>query len=232
MPFPIEIILFIFLIAIAVVIARMRDLFAAAMLTGIFSLLSAALFTVMDAVDVAFTEAAVGAGVSVVFFLGTLSLTSKYEYNKSFRVGPLLIVLLMGGVLFYGTLDMPHYGDRTAPAHEHLAAKFIDAEANAFHAHHGGEAGHETSHGDDKLPHAVGDIAHDSDHFVHQSEAVGLQNMVTSILGSYRSYDTFGETTVIFTGVIGVMMLLRSLPRQKHVDPVHVGESVEGAGEE
>ena len=43
------------------------------MLTGIFSLL-AALFTLMDAVDVAFTEAAVGAGVSLSLFYD-LSLT-------------------------------------------------------------------------------------------------------------------------------------------------------------
>ena len=39
---------------------------AAAMLTGVFSLTSACLFTVMDAVDVAFTEAAVGAVFNVL----------------------------------------------------------------------------------------------------------------------------------------------------------------------
>ena len=64
---PIEVLLFAFLLVIAVVVARLRDLFAAAMLTGIFSLLSAGLFTLMDAVDVAFTEAAVGAGVGGKF---------------------------------------------------------------------------------------------------------------------------------------------------------------------
>ena len=46
----------------AIAIASTRSLFAAAMLFGIFSLLSAAVFVVLDAVDVAFTEAAVGAG--------------------------------------------------------------------------------------------------------------------------------------------------------------------------
>ena len=57
-------VLFTFLAVIAIAIIRLRDLFAAVMLMGIFSLLSASLFTVMDAVDVAFTEASVGAGVS------------------------------------------------------------------------------------------------------------------------------------------------------------------------
>ena len=40
----------------------LRDLFAVVMLFGIYSLLSASLFVVLDAVDVAFTEASVGAG--------------------------------------------------------------------------------------------------------------------------------------------------------------------------
>ncbi len=62
----IHIILFVFLAVIGIAIIRLRDLFAAVMLAGIFSLLSATLFTVMDAVDVAFTEAAVGAGISTL----------------------------------------------------------------------------------------------------------------------------------------------------------------------
>ena len=60
----IHLVLFTFLAVIAIGVIRMRDLFAAVMMTGIFSLLSACLFTVMDAVDVAFTEAAVGSAVA------------------------------------------------------------------------------------------------------------------------------------------------------------------------
>ena len=50
-------------------IIRQKNLFAAVMMAGIYSLLSAALFVVMDAVDVAFTEAAVGAGISTILML-------------------------------------------------------------------------------------------------------------------------------------------------------------------
>ena len=32
---------------------------------------------------------------------------------------------------------------------------------------------------------------------------------MTSVLADYRGYDTLGETTVIFTAGIGVMLLLR-----------------------
>ena len=65
--FPTEPIFFILLIIVAVLVTRLTNLYAAGMLTGIFSLLSAGLFTMMDAVDVAFTEAAVGAGIAAVW---------------------------------------------------------------------------------------------------------------------------------------------------------------------
>ena len=107
MQFPIEAVLFVFLLATAVVIARLRDLFAAAMLTGIFTLLSAGLFTLMDAVDVAFTEAAVGAGISTVLMLGALSLSAKTENRRPTRILPFIVVILTGIALIFGTLDMP-----------------------------------------------------------------------------------------------------------------------------
>ena len=37
----------------------------------------------------------------------------------------------------------------------------------------------------------------------------GIPNIVTSVLASYRGYDTFGETTVILTAGVGVILLLR-----------------------
>jgi multicomponent Na+:H+ antiporter subunit B len=39
--------------------------------------------------------------------------------------------------------------------------------------------------------------------------------MVTSVLASYRGYDTFGETTVIFTAGICVILLLRENKNKK-----------------
>jgi len=40
-------------------------------------------------------------------------------------------------------------------------------------------------------------------------EETGVPNVVTAVLADYRSFDTLGETTVIFTAGIGVMLLLR-----------------------
>ncbi len=166
----VHLVLFTFLAVVAVAIIRLKDLFAAVMLMGIFSLLSASLFTVMDAVDVAFTEAAVGAGISTILMLATFALTERQEqpdYNR-FSPLPLIAVVLTGSALVYGTFDMPRYGDPEAPIHQHVAPHYIE----------------------------------------HTDDEIGVPNMVTAVLASYRGYDTWGETAVIFTACVGVMLLL------------------------
>jgi multicomponent Na+:H+ antiporter subunit B len=119
-----------FLAVMAVAILRLRGLFAVVMLSGIYSLISAGLFVTMDAVDVAFTEAAVGGGISTVLMLGTLALTTDREQGPvaNLQFLPLLVVLITGAALIYGTLDMPNYGDPQAPIHGHVADRYI-AEA-------------------------------------------------------------------------------------------------------
>lgn len=160
---------------------RLRNLFAVVMLSGIFSLSAAALYVVLDAVDVAFTEASVGAGIATMLILGTLALTTTEEAVKPHRnIGALVVVIITGAVLVYGTLDMPFYGDPIAAIHQHVAPRYIM------------ESGIE----------------------------VGVPNIVTSVLASYRGYDTLGETTVIFTAAAAVMALIgRGRSRIKHGVP-------------
>ena len=174
MTLPLEIALFVFLAVVAVAVARVRDLFAAAMLTGVFSLLSAGLFTLLDAVDVAFTEAAVGAGISTVLIIGTLALTGEREIGSRHPYTGLAIVTLTGAALIYGTLDMPHFGDPAAPSHQHVAPDYLAGTPSA----------------------------------------IGIPNVVTAVLASYRGYDTLGELVVIFTAGVGVLLLLGNSIRQ------------------
>ena len=54
-----------------------RDLMSAAVILGAYSFLMCLLWTEMGAVDVAFTEAAVGAGVSTVFFIAAIYRTTR-----------------------------------------------------------------------------------------------------------------------------------------------------------
>ena len=105
----------------AVMILRLHNLFVIVMLGGVYSLLAATVFVLFDAVDVAFTEAAVGAGVSTVLLLGAVALTTSEEKDTGkVAIFPLMIVLIVGAALIYGTLDIPHYGDPNAPIHVHV----------------------------------------------------------------------------------------------------------------
>ena len=118
--------LFVLLVATSISIVVMKRLFGVVILSGVFSLLSALLFVTMDAVDVAFTEAAVGAGISTVLMLGTIALCAREaKPSSSFSPVPLAVVALVGGVLIYGTLDMPTYGDPTAPVQTHVAGAYL-----------------------------------------------------------------------------------------------------------
>ncbi len=154
---------------IAVAAILLTDLFAVVMLFGVYSLLTAAVFMDLDAVDVAFTEAAVGAGVTTVLMLSSLHLTKRWEALP--RRNPLLGLLVVGvtgAALVYAILDAPLLGDPSAPVHQHVTPRYIE-----------------------------------------QGEAeVGMPNLVTAVLASYRGYDTFGETVVIFTAGLAVLLLL------------------------
>lgn len=161
-----------FLAITAVAIIRISNLFAIIMLFSMFSFLSAGLFIAMDAVDVAFTEAAVGAGISTVLMLATLALTKDQEEKRSPTAHrpwlPLTVVIVTGSALVYGTWDIAPFGSPDAPAQTHVAPGYIERS----------------------IP------------------ETGIQNVVTSVLASYRGFDTLGEVTVVFTAGIAVLLLI------------------------
>lgn len=121
-----------FLAITAIAIIRIRNLFAVVMLFSIYSLLIAGQFVVLDAADVAFTEAAVGAGISTVLMLATLALNKNHEEKcPAHRPWlPLAVVLITGAALVYGTLDIPSFGNPQAPAHVHVAPHYIAEGVN------------------------------------------------------------------------------------------------------
>ncbi len=164
------------LAAVTIGIARQRNLFGAIILAGIYSFLMASLLILLDAVDVAMTEASVGAGVSTVFLLAALHLTRSLE-QKSMKtpVVPLFVALCVGAALVWGTVGLSPFGTPDAPIHQHVAPTYLT------------------------------NVVKDS----------GVPNVVTAILADYRGFDTLGETVVIFTGGIGVMLLLRGSGRKR-----------------
>lgn len=159
---------------VTLAIIRQRSLIGVVLLAGIYSFLMASVMIVLDAVDVALTEASVGAGVSTVFLLVALNLTKTRELSiPTPKIGPLLLSLAVGGALVWGALVLPPFGEAITPIHTHVAPYYL---ANAV-------------------------------------AETNVPNIVTAVLADYRSFDTLGETTVIFTAGVGVLLLLRGLRR-------------------
>ena len=115
------------LVLTALAIVRTRNLFVAVMLMAIFSLLMAANFFILDAADVALTEAAVGAGVTTVIFLSALALSADRERvtktGTFFAAGVVSVTVLL---LIYATFDKPVLGDPNAPVHQHVAPWYLE----------------------------------------------------------------------------------------------------------
>jgi multicomponent Na+:H+ antiporter subunit B len=104
-----------------------RNLFAVVVLSGIYSFLMATVLVALDAVDVAMTEAAVGAGISTVLFLGALHLTRGDETRPLRRSWTALLVAFgVGGALVYGALDLPAFSDPAAPIHTHVVPRYLE----------------------------------------------------------------------------------------------------------
>ncbi|WP_018147675.1 DUF4040 domain-containing protein [Henriciella marina] len=124
----INVILLGLLFVIGVAIARMRSLFAIVMLSGIYSLISATWFVALDAVDVAFTEAAVGAGISTALLLGAMLLTARTAKPETgaMRIVPILVVIATGAMLVYATIDLPAFGDPDSPANTYVGTDYIE----------------------------------------------------------------------------------------------------------
>jgi len=73
----IEIALFVFLIITAVLSLYIKDLLTAVVTLNAFSFISALIYIVMGAIDVGFTEAVVGAGVTGIFFVVLIFQTAR-----------------------------------------------------------------------------------------------------------------------------------------------------------
>jgi multicomponent Na+:H+ antiporter subunit B len=119
------------LAAVTVAIARQRNLFGAVILFGVYSFLMASVMVVLDAVDVAMTEASVGAGVSTVVLLATLHLIKTTEISSVRpRWIPMAVVLGTGAMIVWGTFALPPFGTADAPIHKHVAPRYLSESIN------------------------------------------------------------------------------------------------------
>jgi multicomponent Na+:H+ antiporter subunit B len=82
----------------------------------------------------------------------------------------LVVTVVTGLLLIWGTLAMPNWGDPNSPPSRHVSPRYIE---KGF-------------------------------------EETEVPNMVTAVLADYRGYDTLGETVVIFTAAVAVLLILRT----------------------
>ena len=91
------------------------------------------------------------------------------ETKGLMHILPALVVCFAGGALLIAAaVELPAVGDPTAPAHNHVAPRYLEESGSFLH----------------------------------------IPNVVTTVLASYRGFDTFGETVVVFTAGLGVLVLL------------------------
>ena len=163
------------LAVVTVAVVFQRSLFGVVVLTTIYSFLMASVLIVLDAVDVAMTEASVGAGISTVILLATLHLIKTTEMRSTrTHLTALFLAAGTGAVLVWGTLALPPFGTADMIINKHVVPRYL----------------------------------------AETIKETNVPNVVTSVLADYRGYDTLGETTVIFTAGIGVMLLLRGARRR------------------
>ena len=171
------------LVFILVLVIRTRRLFPVVVLAGAYSLVSAAMFVNLDAVDVAFTEAAVGAGISTVLFLAAMAYLPAFEKTPPEAKGighilpALIICFIAGSLLVAAAIELPMVGDPTAAPHVHVAPRYLEESGSFLH----------------------------------------IPNVVTTVLASYRGFDTFGEVVVVFTAGLGVLVLLAGFTRTARI---------------
>ena len=161
------------MLAVAIALLKTRTVIFTIILTSAYSLIAALMFITLDAVDVAFTEASVGAGISTILFLAAMAYLPKEEEeeeNLNNQLLPFLTCFVLGGILIWCSYDLPEIGLVSSPIHQHIVPDYI----------------------------------------LGSRDDIGIPNIVTSVLASYRGYDTFGETIVVFTAGVAVLALLKN----------------------
>ena len=52
-------------------------------------------------------------------------------------------------------------------------------------------------------------------YLAESGDVLHIPNVVTTVLASYRGFDTLGETIVVFTAGLGVLLLLTGITRTR-----------------
>lgn len=132
------------------------------LLNSAFSMFTVIMYLILDAPDVAITEACVSILTSI-FSIFAIHKIYKYDYMIQDKFNPFIFVIIMFCtiLLIIASSSLPEFGQ----------AKF-----NTYY-------------------------------LKNSSSEIGIPAVVTSILASYRGYDTLMETLVIMLGAISILLI-------------------------
>lgn len=181
------------LFSIILIIARLIfsvKLIEIIILTSGFSILLTLNYLLLDAPDVAMTEAALGVALSSVVLLCFSQIINKYNIKQEnisqvkneekdtstnkIIVAAILSIALFAIIIFVTSDYFPIFGEKTA-LHNHVSKYFLD----------------------------------------NTEKDIGIPSFVAAILASYRGFDTFGETLVILIAAIGLLLILPKNSKEK-----------------
>lgn len=129
MTYSFELVLVVLVLATAGAAIFVKDLVSSVFILGSYSFFLALVWAWLGAVDLAFVEAVVGAGLGTVFLLLTLSQTLPKDNLVRRSRPPVSAFVALGLVallLLYGATDLPAFGDARAPASLHIAPTYME----------------------------------------------------------------------------------------------------------
>ena len=104
-----------------------RNLLWAVLASSIFSLLTATIFFILDAVDVSLTEAAVGAGIATILFIFTLKhldINLKESKSNNTILGLSLVVIVL--LVFNLMDDFPNFGESKITQNSNVTEYYLE----------------------------------------------------------------------------------------------------------
>jgi multicomponent Na+:H+ antiporter subunit B len=115
------------MVILAVLAVRAGDLLLAVIALGAYGFTMSLVWAAIGAVDVAFTEAVVGAGAGTVLFLAALLRTSRRRspLPSPLRWLALAVVVPVGVVLWTVIAPLPRWGDPAAPPSVHVSPRYL-----------------------------------------------------------------------------------------------------------
>ncbi len=126
---PLDLLVILFMVISGIIALRTKDLLISAIVLGIYSYAMATIYIQMNSLDVGFTEAVVGAGISTSLMVASLTKIKREDESKSRKlkvISGAIFTVFMVGLMLYVVEDLPEFGDEFSPANKWIELFRVD----------------------------------------------------------------------------------------------------------